>query len=150
MVHLKNKLCFLPSLFLAVSPIPQCPLLIALFSSRNLVSFSFVALASLLSPLEKCQPFSLFSTRTAALNSCQSFPFFKQSVNPYLLSSFPFYRAERRSPSRGLSGHSMDLVARVFLSVKFNNNDDVAMRWLSIMIYVCIYKYVYYTMIFIL
>ena len=32
----------------------------------------------------------------------------------------------------------------MFLSVKFNNNDDIAMRWLSIMIYVCIYKCVLY------
>ena len=35
----------------------------------------------------------------------------------------------------------------MFLSEKFNNNNDDATRWLSIMINVCIYKYVYYTMI---
>ena len=32
----------------------------------------------------------------------------------------------------------------MFLNVKFNNNDDVATRWLSIMIYVCTYKCVLY------
>ena len=35
----------------------------------------------------------------------------------------------------------------MFLSIKLNDDDDNTTRWLRFMINVCIYKYVYYTMI---
>ena len=61
--------------------------------------------------------FSLFSRPEQQPLTLPIFSFLsKQSANLFLLSSLPFYRAKGRSPSRGSSGHSMDLAASVLAS----------------------------------